>query len=344
MARIKLGLVGLNFGLHILKKHLLEGPGQPYFQVAGVCSQDQQQTIEVAGFAGVRAYSDIDEMLADTDVRAIGLFSGPVGRAELIRQAIRAGKDVITTKPFELDPDAALDVLEEARQLKRIVHLNSPTPLLSEDLRQIIEWHQAFDLGRPVGCRAEVWANYRERADGSWYDDPMRCPVAPVFRLGIYVINDLVRLFGPASKVQVLQSRIFTGRPTPDNAQLTVLFANGAIATVFASFCVGDGDPYRNSLTLNYERGSIYRDPGPLADRQRPGWCELALVTKANAQQRVERTRVASFTGEYQWKVFFAAITGAPLPEQTAPEHVVHGLKIIQAMHRAERSGTTETV
>ena len=33
---VALGLVGLNFGRHILLEHLLKGPGQPFFEVAGV--------------------------------------------------------------------------------------------------------------------------------------------------------------------------------------------------------------------------------------------------------------------------------------------------------------------
>jgi len=45
-----------------------------------------------------------------------------------------------------------------------------------------------------------------------------------------------------------------TGRPTPDNALLTMSCASGCLASVYASFCVDDGDRYSNGLTLNYER------------------------------------------------------------------------------------------
>lgn len=75
----------------------------------------------------------------------------------------------------------------------------------------------------PLGARADIWASYREQADGTWYDDPQKCPVAPVFLLGIYLINDLIQLFGPVRDVQVLQSRLSTGRPTADNGQLSLL-------------------------------------------------------------------------------------------------------------------------
>ena len=90
----------------------------------------------------------------------------------MIRRIVSAGKDVITTKPFELDPRAARGALEEAAALGRVVHLNSPRPRLAADLRQILRWQQQYELGRPVAARAETWCSYREQADGSWYDDP----------------------------------------------------------------------------------------------------------------------------------------------------------------------------
>jgi predicted dehydrogenase len=147
----------------------------------------------------------------------------------------------MTTKPLELDASAALSVLREAREMGRVIHLNSPAPVLPMDISQIMEWQSAYKLGNPVGCRADVWASYTEQADGSWYDDPERCPVAPIFRLGIYLINDLIAIFGEPEEVQVFASRIATGRPTPDTAQLGIRFANGGLANIFSSFCVRDG-------------------------------------------------------------------------------------------------------
>jgi len=234
-------------------------------------------------------------------------------------------------------------VLAEARQLGRVIHLNSPAPTLPADLLQIQAWQQHYQLGRPVGCRADVWASYREQADGSWYDDPQRCPVAPVFRLGIYLINDLVRLFGEAAAVQVMYSLLNTGRPTPDNAQLAIRFQNGALANVFASFCVNDGDHYRNSLTLNFENGTVYRNVGPA---QTPDvTAELSLIMASDGQRKlVEQVQLPSTSGEYQWDVFARAVRGEKIAGEVSPAQIVAGLKVIDAMTRAEQSGATEVL
>ena len=119
-------------------------------------------------------YTDLDKLLQNEEIPTIGLFTGPVGRAGLLDRIIEAGKDVITTKPFENDPAAATDVLEEAKRLGRVIHLNSPNPGLSPDLAAIQRWRNELDMGAPVAARADVWAHYREEADGSWYDDPAK--------------------------------------------------------------------------------------------------------------------------------------------------------------------------
>jgi predicted dehydrogenase len=342
--RIKLGIVGLNFGRHIVDA-VTTGRPREIIELAEVCDRDHARADAVADPLGIKTCYTLDELLANRSLDAIGVFTGPVGRAEVIRRVIRAGKHVITTKPFEVDPDAALDVLQEARSLHRAVHLNSPTPLLPGNLRQVLDWREQFDLGRPIACRRDVWASYREKADGSWMDDPETCPVAPIFRLGIYMINDLVRLFGECESVQVTQSRIFTGRPTADNAQLTMQFHSGAIATVFASFCVDDGAPYGNAMVLNYERGTIYQNVAPASSHLSGNTRAMTLVMNDGSGRPCSRHITPDdASGGYQWDAFVRAVRGERLVGEVLPQEIVAGLRVVQAMKRASVSGATERV
>ncbi len=342
--RIKIAIVGLRFGSHIARTLLAE-PQSNWIELAAVCDQDRDLGQRIASELAVPFVASLDQVLADPRFDAVGLYTPPGGRSDLIRRAIRAGKHVMTTKPFDLDPAAAELVLQEAQQLGRVVHLNSPSPLLPPDLLQIRTWSKQYDLGRIIGCRASVYARYRETADGSWYDDPLRCPVAPIFRLGIYVINDLVGLMGDAAKVTTLSSRIFTGRPTPDNAQLSILFKTGAIGAVFASFCVDDGQQYANTLVANYERGTIYRNIGPLAYGDVAGKSHISVVAlKGEKQTVIQKVTLSGASGEYQWDVFAKAIRGERSPEEITPGQIVAGLKIIAAMAKADREQTTVSV
>jgi predicted dehydrogenase len=346
MKPIPIAIVGLNFGRHIADQ--LQHPSlRKLFRIAAVCDLDRAKAEAKARELGARAYHDLDALLADASIPAIGLFTGPANRAVLLRKILRAGKDVMTTKPFEVDPKAAAAVLREGARRGRVVHLNSPAPFHSPDLAQIARWREQYDLGRPVGARADTWGTYQETADGSWYDDPLRCPVAPIFRLGIYLVNDLIALYGPVESVQVLHSRIRTGRPTPDNAQLALRFKNGALANIYCSFCIDDTQSYRNTLTLNFERGTIYRNPpqSPRTPEGRDG-CDLLLVTSKGKRAIVRRKAGLEMSGTYQWRAFHRALSdakGAPAPT-TLPRQIVDGIQVIVAMSRAERSQRIEKV
>lgn len=346
MSRIKIAVVGLNFGRHMLQNLSAADKGKAYFEIAAVCDVNEEKARTMAEQYGVKAYFTLDDLLLDREIEAVALFTGPAGRAELIGRIIAAGKHVMTTKPFETDAAKALEILQRAKRAGRIVFMNSPSPVLPVDLRQIKDWIREHNLGQPIGCRCDVWANYREKADGKWYDDPDQCPVAPVFRLGIYLINDLVQLFGKAKRVQVMHSRLFTERPTPDNAQLGILFENGAIGNIYASFCIGDGQSYKNSMILNFERGTVSRNIEPLEADEFQGVSHLSLITKNTADKTViERKKVsADLHGNYQWDVFYKAIQGERIEEDVSPESIVEGIKMISAMARAERSGYLEEV
>jgi len=344
-SRIPICVVGLNFGQYIIKNELGTGSGAEFFRLAALCDIDEAKVNGLAASLGVRAYTSLDDVLLNPAIPAVGLYTGPSGRAELVRKIIRAGKDVMTTKPLETDPEAARAILTEAVELGRTVHLNSPAPILSPDIAQISQWQQHYNLGPLVACRADVWASYREEADGTWYDDPLRCPVAPIFRLGIYLINDLVALLGEAERVQVLASRLYTKRPTVDNAQLGIQFKSGALANIFASFCVGDGDQYRDSLVLNFEKGTIYRNAGPIRTEPFGDRSDLSLVMPSKeTRRRVEAHVDTPASSAYRWDLFSRAIRGESLPGLVPISTAVNGLKIIRAMSEAERGDGTAFV
>ena len=333
--KIKMVLVGLRFGRSIVEGQLLEGPGKEYIELAGVYDMDEQKCMEVSEQNKLKAYGSWDEILNDPEIEAVGLYTGPNGRADLIRKIICAGKHVMTTKPFELDPAAALKVMQEARELNKIVHLNSPGPLPTVEVAQVKKWVEEYNLGRQTSIHWETYGDYHEKADGSWYDDPVKCPVAPIFRLGIYGINMIISLSGKVADMNVLQSRIRTGRPTPDNALLSLLFENGSIGTIYASFCIKDGCPYPNGLKIHYERGTITIEPNENVANYPPTTVKVTLQS-VDGDQRMEKQAIfkqEETIGRYQWQNFYEAVrNGAPLPGEVEPEQVAEAIKIIKTM------------
>jgi len=332
---LSVAVVGLAFGRHILGS-LRQPPAASLFKLAAVSDLREPLAREVGAEFGVNSYTSIEKMLADEEIDVIGLFTQPSGRAKLIREILRAGKDVMTTKPFELDAEEAEDILREAQSLGRVIHLNSPSPELTLDLFQIQTWAHEYELGRLVSARGEVWAPYREKADGSWMDDPMLCPGGAMMRLGIYAVNDIIHLAGQVESVNVIGSRIRTGRPTPDNALLTLSFASGCLASVFTSMCVDDGDRYSNSLTLNYEQGTIYRNVGPSPSAHKPEQSNLSLVMRSgDSRQVVAEKSFNEYSGIYQWQALHRAITEGESISDAYIQRIVEGVKVLEAMRGA---------
>ena len=328
LAPVKIGVVGLGFGLSYMRDHL--GDGARYVDIVAVCDLRQDRLDAGRDAFACETYTDLGTMLAEADIEAVVLFSGPIGRADIIRRCLSAGKHVMTTKPFELDAGAATAVLADAKEMGLALFLNSPAAVLGEDIHQIRRWQDELGLGELVFATLECWYWSLEQADGSWYDDPALCPVAPIFRLGIYGINDLTSLAGDPIEVNVLQSRMKTGRPTPDVAQLGVRFANGAIATVRNTWRCR---PSRSLLDSEFifEYGTVRR-------RQDEGRCTLTLTTEdADGQRRqVDACVDVGRTNHmYRWDLFQRAIRGEQLEGLTTPEQIVAGVTIINAMARA---------
>lgn len=345
---IRAGLVGLNFGRRLIERQVLRGEGGAFLTIAGVTSLDPGETRQVAQAWGVTGYATTQDMLREPDLDAIVVFTGPVGRAALVRQCVDAGKHVLTTKPFDVDADAAQSVLEHARRCRIVVHTNSPSPLPSPSIEQILRWRVEHDLGRAIAARRDSYDSYDEQPDGTWKDDPRHCPAAPIFRLGIYGINDLLRLLGRAERVQVMATRVRTARPTPDNAMLTIQFVGGALANLFHSFCIRDGQAHTTDLRVHFERGSVHKR----LERTPDGPLHTLTLYGGNVRHPLIR-RVAvddSAGGGYGWRAFRDAVRQAAAgDDQTVlwgapPTLVGDGLRVIDAMRRSEQSGRIEPV
>ena len=340
MQPIPLAVVGLRFGQHVIDGDLIRGLTP--FRLAAVCDTDAARREHCAAKYAVPAHADLAAILDDPAIPAVCLITPPAGRAELVRRCLRAGKHVMTTKPFEVDPEAALAVLAEARQAGLAVHLNSPGPMRPAWIGLVHGWVDRHQLGRPSLIEWHTHAPYREHADGGWYDDPKRCPVAPIFRLGIYALNDIHWLIDDEPEtVMVLASRFRTGRPTPDVAQLTVRYRSGCLASLACTFACESAN-YPDTLAVHYERGAVYRDLPPNLGSHEGHL--LKVVAGGKETPITIQERVIAGGHHYDWERFAAWVRNGPQADDLTAERLARSLRVIRAMGRAEASGRCETV
>jgi len=349
--KLKTAVVGLNFGKTFIEEHLLSKRAAKYFELAGVCDSNSALCARVAEDHQVKSYTALEELLKNGKVPVIILMTGPNGRANLIRKIIRAGKDCITTKPFEMNAAEAASVLEEARSLGRFVYLNSPCPVESRDWQIIKKWCGTYDLGKPVGGHHESWYKIVEEADGKWYDNQADCPAAPIVRLGIYGVNDLLRILGEAEEIQVMHTRLFTGRPTSDYARMNIKFKNGALADTLCGFVTS---PERNesSLILYFERGTIYRNPPMLPGKPiRYNTVDSTYLCLCMGDESdgmpIETIRIPNddLSLGYKWEAFYKAVTTRERPRgETPDELIINSINVFEALKKASETGATVKV
>ena len=328
MERKKVAVVGINFGEWVIENELLHGAGKDYFEMIAVCDLNREKVDVFAERYHVLPYYDMDEMLKNDDIEAVVLITGPHNRAKLIHKILDAGKPVMTTKPFDTSSAETLEVLKRAKDLNIPVFMNSPTPIAGDELEQIEKWIDQYNPGQLISYRADTYCSYREKADGSWYDDPTLCPAAPITRLGIYLLNDLCRFVTPVKDVQVLESRIFTERPTADNAQLSILHEGGCIGSIYASFCINDLQYYRCSYELHFEKGTIYKNIGTMKNED----IDLEICANVDDQRKLEHCTVKKNGAGYQWDNFYKAICGVDIGPTIEPEKVATSIRILELM------------
>jgi predicted dehydrogenase len=338
---VRLVLLGVNFGA-LIARNLASGT--PHIELAGLCDLDLPRVTALAAELQVPTYASLDEVLADPTVEAVGLFTGPAGRARLIERILDAGKHVMTTKPFEVDTNEAIRAFAAAERTGLALHLNSPGTKPASDLAIMRRWLAEADLGRPVALQARTWANYHEKADGGWADDPKRCPGGALFRLGVYLMNEFASLPGRPTSAYVQHARLRTGRPTPDNAQISIAYDTGAVANIFASFCVNDGHPYADEIHLACERGVIRRWVERTGKSDMSG--DHAVVELVRPGQPVERheTKPGDFAGWYDWIAFHDAVRGLPGAIRHNAEVTLTGVRLLSAMSRSIASSLPEAL
>ena len=332
MKKIGIGIVGLHFGRQILEEQIVTGPGSEYFEARALCDRNTLLLDNVSSQMGLPGHATLDSLLGDTSIQVVGLFTPPGNRAVLIKKIIDSGRHVMTTKPFERDANAALRVLKEAENRRLGVFLNSPGPKDPPDIACIKQWQEKHQLGRITNLRWETWCSYREVPDGTWYDDPALCPAAPIFRLGIYAINEFLALMRGQSEpedVQVIQSRVFTGRPTSDQAILILKFKDGTLGSIFSSFCIDDCHRYPDSIRIGFERGSVERRDllsGDSLARQ----FSLTLRTADGKEEHFVFEKPLG--AHYPWQALYEHIRGNQIEIDTHPEEIAAGIAILEKL------------
>jgi len=170
MESVKTGIIGLG---KVAQMHADALKAIPESVFTAVCSRDIVKARTFAGQYGVKAYTDVEEMIVSGGVEVVVICTPHPNHAEIAVKAIRAGAHVLVEKPLASslqDCDAMLEAAKvKGVKLGMVCQRRFYTPV--QRIRQAID---AGKIGRPIlgtvnmlGWRDEAYYN-SDPWRGSW--------------------------------------------------------------------------------------------------------------------------------------------------------------------------------
>jgi predicted dehydrogenase len=268
------------------------------------------------------AYGSLADMLADADIDAVANLTPIPVHAELSLQILAAGRHLVTEKPLATTR-ADADAIEAAARTAGVLVVCSPPNMIYPSRQEARRLIAAGAIGQVA--LAKVRASHAGPAAMGWPLDPSwfyQEGSGPLFDIGVYGIDELTGILGPARRVAAFSGiterrRAVVGGPfdgqlidvtADDNTILMLDFGDSCFALADGTFNMHATRAPRmevfgreGTLVMHYNTNEtgpqppleLYRAATPGADGRPGGWVPLELRHLGGRQQHVNRVRRA---------------------------------------------------
>jgi predicted dehydrogenase len=231
-------------------------------KILGVIDLIPERAEAMAARYNCRAYSSLDEMLADDAIQIIVNLTIHHAHYDVTRRCLEAGRHVYSEKPLSMtyDEAQALVDLAEARGLRLSC---APIVFLGESQQTARNFVASQRLGPVRVAYAEVnWGRIE-----TWHPAPEPFyDVGPVFDVGVYPITVLTAIFGPARQVSAHSRLLYPRRvrtdgvpyeiTTPDFSLALIELEQGPLIRLTSNFYVHQ-KAQPATMTLHGDDGSL---------------------------------------------------------------------------------------
>ena len=232
--------------------------------LAAVCDTDADRAQRLANDHCARAFTDLEAALAATDAPLVVNLTSHAAHAAVTRQCLAADRHVYSEKPLALDPDAAAELLEYARDHDLALGCAPHSP------HAPAQCHAGRLLadGR-LGTVRLGYAHAHVGRVTEWHDRPESLlDVGPLYDGGVYPLAVLVSWFGPVERVRVADALSpwpdhDSAPSAPSHVEATLDFVAGPTVRLTASLYAPHRSREFYGLELHGDDGSLYlRDAG----------------------------------------------------------------------------------
>ncbi len=315
---IGVGLLGYGATFNMGKLHATQMQQAGGFELVAACDIDPARARAAEeDFPGIASYPSLDEMLKDDRVRMVVNITPHHVHAELVLAALRAGRHVVTEKPFCVSQRQADAMIAEARRSRLML-----------TVYQNRRWDRQFLTARRLvesGVVGEVFETQLDYAayghPGTWWRSDRRISGGLGFDWGAHVIDWMLHLI-PRRVIAVsgyCQKRKWLMCTNEDHVRIVMRFDNGAAANFACSQLYAAKSP--GWVILGTE-GAIHFPT--IFDK------EATLTTYPHGVAQV--TQVPC--GEDEWPSFYRNVS----------EHLHHGMPLaVRPESSARAIGIVET-
>lgn len=185
------GLIGA--GRHVQNQIVSALSGSRTEQIAGLVASTPARSAEVAGQLGIKAYPDIDTLLADDAVDAVYISTPNNQHRAHVEMAARSGKHVIVEKPMALNEADCLAMISacDGAGVSLGLGFQLRHHPVHQRMRRMVE---AGELGEPVIVHAEWHVAYAPWRN--WRGDPSVAGADVFAAIGVHVLDLMSYLTG----------------------------------------------------------------------------------------------------------------------------------------------------
>jgi predicted dehydrogenase len=240
----QIGVVGLGYWGPNLVRVLAD---RTDVEVAWLCDQDPARVAQLGRrYPGVRTTTELDNVLSDPAVDAVVVATPVFTHYELGRRCLEAGKHVLVEKPLAPSSEAALEMIDLARE-QELVLMCGHTFLYSpavRTIRKLIDRDELGDLFFVSSSRVNLGLHQRD--------------VSVIWDLGPHDFSILLYWLGAAPTSLRATGRDSIVPGIADVAFVTMEFDSGVIANVELSWLAPG--KLRRTVVVGSKKMVVYQD------------------------------------------------------------------------------------
>lgn len=222
-------------------------------ELVSVFDVDQEVNKAVAKEFNAIAVQTVEELLK-SDIDSVYVASPANMHSGQVVACARAKKHVFCEKPLGMTVTEAEEMIRVCWDEKVLLGTGLMMRFLSQH-QAALKLIRDGRIGKPVYGRAQLSCWYPPM-QGAWRQDPSTGGGGSLMDMGNHCIDLLEMFFGKIKTVSCFINNSVHGYKSEDSAVVSLVFENGALATVDTFFCIPDNSS-KNVLELYGSKGSI---------------------------------------------------------------------------------------